>query len=123
MENKDDKAKGQIQIADDVIASIAGTAALEAEGISSLAGGTAFMSKLSKKSSQRGVAIAVEGREVCVDLNVNVLHGCKIQSAARQAQAKVKDAIENMTGLNVCCVNITVSGIEFEKNQEPEQAE
>ncbi len=121
----EDKAKGQIQIADDVIASIAGTAALEAEGISSLAGNGAFMGKLGKKGTQRsrGVAIAVDGKDVSVELNVNVLHGCKIQKAAVEAQAKVKDAIENMTGLNVCCVNISVTGIEFETVQEPEKTE
>lgn len=116
------KTKGQIQIADDVIASIAGTAALEAEGISSLAGG-AFMGKLSKKGNQRGVVISVDGREVSVDLNVNVLHGCKIQQAAAEAQQKVKDAVETMTGLEVSCVNICVSGIEFDKKQEPCEAE
>ena len=122
MEN-DNKVKGQIQIADDVIASIAGTAALEAEGIASLAGGKAIMDKISKKTNQRGVAIKVDGKEVCVELNVNVLHGCKIQKAAETAQSKVKDALENMTGLKVEQVNINVVGIEFEKVNEPDKAE
>ncbi len=123
MENNDTKVKGQIQIADDVIASIAGTAALEAEGISSLAGGKAIMEKLSKKTNQRGVVIKVDGKDVCVELNVNVLHGCKIQKAAESAQSKVKDAVENMTGLKVEQVNINVVGIEFEKPEEPCAAE
>lgn len=122
MEN-DNKVKGQIQIADDVIASIAGTAALEAEGISSLAAGKAIMDKISKKTNQRGVAIKVDGKAVCVEINVNVLHGCKIQKAAETAQSKVKDALENMTGLRVEQVNINVVGIEFEKANEPDKAE
>lgn len=122
MEN-DNKVKGQIQIADDVIASIAGTAALESEGISFLAGGKAIMDKISKKTNQRGVAIKVDGKAVCVELNVNVLHGCKIQKAAETAQNKVKDALENMTGLKVEQVNINVVGIEFEKANEPDKAE
>ncbi len=116
----EEKAKGQIQIADDVIASIAGTAALEAEGISSLAG--AGFGKLGKKN-RAGVAIKVDGKLVEAEINVNVLHGCKIQQAAVEAQNKVKEAVETMTGLEVCCVNVHVSGIEFEKNQEPTQAE
>ncbi len=122
MENNDVNTKGHIQIADEVIASIAGTAALEAVGISSLAGGNAIMGKLGKKGNQRGVAITVEGKDVMVDLTVNVLHGCKIQESATEAQNKVKDAVETMTGLNVCCVNVNVAGIEFEKNQEPAEA-
>ncbi len=122
MEN-DNKVKGQIQIADDVIASIAGTAALEAEGISSLAAGKAIMDKISKKTNQRGVAIKVDGKAVCVEINVNVLHGCKIQKAAETAQSKVKDALENMTGLRAEQVNINVVGIEFEKANEPDKAE
>ena len=123
MESNDTKVKGQIQIADDVIASIAGTAALEAEGISSLAGGKAIMEKISKRTNQRGVIIKVEGKEVGVELNVNVLHGCKIQKAAETAQIKVRDAVENMTGLKVEQVNVNVVGIEFERPDEPDKSE
>lgn len=118
----ENKTKGHIQIADDVIASIAGTAALEAEGISSLAGDAVFMDRITKKVNCRGVEIMVNGRNVKADINVNVLHGCKIQKAAEEAQQKVADAIENMTGLNVSCVNITVVGVEFEKTAENTEA-
>jgi uncharacterized alkaline shock family protein YloU len=119
MGNKDTDTKGQIQIADEVIASIAGTAALEAEGIGSLTGGNVIMGKLKQKGNQRGVIIAVDGKDVTVDLTVNVIYGCKIQRAASEVQSKVKDAVETMTGLNVCCVNVSVAGIEFEKSNEP----
>jgi uncharacterized alkaline shock family protein YloU len=116
-EKKDKPVRGQVQIADEVIASIAGTAALEVDGISSMAGGNALVDRLSKKTAQRGVSIKVDGKQVDVELNVNVLHGCKIQKAAVDVQLKVKEAIENMTGLKVCTVNINVAGIEFEKSE------
>jgi uncharacterized alkaline shock family protein YloU len=116
-EKQTNDVNGCVQIADEVIASIAGTAALETEGISSMVGGNALVDRLSKKTAQRGVTIKVDGKQVDVELNVNVLHGCRIQSAACEAQLKVKEAIENMTGLEVNTVNVNVSGIEFEKSE------
>jgi uncharacterized alkaline shock family protein YloU len=82
-----------------------------------MVGGNALVDRLSKKTAQRGVTIKVDGKQVDVELNVNVLHGCRIQSAACEAQLKVKEAIENMTGLEVNTVNVNVSGIEFEKSE------
>jgi uncharacterized alkaline shock family protein YloU len=119
MENTDKKNKGQIQIADDVIASIAGTAALETEGLVSLAGGSAIMDKLGKKlaGNVRGVSINVQDKSVSVEINVSVAYGCSIPAVAEEAQHKVKDAIETMTGLKVACVNINVAAIEFEKSE------
>lgn len=121
MENTD-KIKGQIKIADDVIASIAGTAALEATGIVALAGG-AIMNKINKKNNQRGVNLRMTDKEVVAEVNVVVAYGCKIQQAANEAQEKVKAAIENMTGLEVTTVNINVTGIDFEKPAEQKSAE
>ena len=122
MENTD-KVKGQIQIADDVIASIAGTAALEAGGIVALAGSGAIMEKINKKTNQRGVSVKVNGKEVSAELNIIAAYGCKIQQSAYEAQKKVKAAIENMTGLEVTAVNINVTGIDFEKPVENTEAE
>jgi uncharacterized alkaline shock family protein YloU len=125
MENTDKKNKGQIRIADDVIASIAGTAAMEADGIVALAGGSAIIDKLSKKAKRNGhgVAISVEDKSVSVELNVCVAYGCSIRTAAEEAQSKVKDAVETMTGLKVERVNINIAAIEFEKNEEAQDGE
>ena len=71
------------------------------------------MNKLSK-----GVKIITEEEnKVAVRLGVNISYGYEIPKICQQVQDKVKNAIENMTGLEVADVNIKVAGVEME-NQE-----
>ena len=104
---------GQIQIADEVIAVIAGTAALEVEGIEAAAGSASstFADLLGIKNPPRGVKINVEDGEVSVELDVTIKFGTKIKDVAEAVQKKVKNAIETMTGLEVCVVNINVTAV------------
>ncbi len=95
---------GQVRIADDALAVIAGTAALEAEGVAGLSGAS-----LGRKQLSKGVAIAVEGDTLCATVEIIVKPGVKIQDVSRDVQQKVKNAIETMTGLTVKEVNVGVS--------------
>ena len=111
-ELKSDSCVGQIQIADEVIALIAGTAAAEVEGVSMSGTITRDIAGiLGKKNSAKGVYIVVQGRDVNIQLNVLVKLGCKINGIALEVQEKVKTAVETMTGLNVVEVNIHVAGL------------
>ena len=116
---------GIVQIADDVIAIIACTAALEVEGVSGMAGNIAggIIEKWSKKNSSKGANVQVIEGEVTVGLNIMVIHDYKIQEVAGQVQEKVKTAIETMTGLKTAAVNVNVVSIEFEKNKVVNSAE
>ena len=109
----------QVQIADDVIAVVAEIAALEVDGI---VGTTAakgdFMQALSGKKRPKGVKVEVAGDEVFIDLGIVVKYGAKIQKICKEAQEKVKNSVETMTGLNVVSVNIHVVGVHFDKEQE-----
>lgn len=104
-----------IQIANDVIATIAGLAAAEVEGVTGMAGGlTGGISEmLGKRGSTKGVKLEVDGSRVTLDLYVVVRYGAKIPEIAGQLQEKVKVQIENMTGLVVTHVNIHVQGVSF----------
>lgn len=110
---------GLIQIADDVIAVIAGTAALEAEGVAEMTGNFAggIIEKLGKKNFAKGVIINVEEKKVTVDLSIMVKFNYKIHEVAIEVQKKVKNAIETMTGLSAAAVNVNVVGIDFEKEK------
>lgn len=109
----------QVQIADDVIAVVAEIAALEVDGIvGTTAGKGDFVQALSGKKKPRGVKIEVGDGEVYIDLAVVVKYGAKIQKICLEAQEKVKNSVETMTGLNVLSVNVHVVGVHFDKEQE-----
>ena len=104
---------GVVQIADDVVAMIASLAATEVDGISAMAGNITneLMSKVGMKKLNKGVRVVVTGRSVRVDLAVMMEYGYNIPATCHQVQAKVKTAIENMTGLNCTDVNIRIAGV------------
>lgn len=107
---------GNVSIADDVVASIAGIAAIEVKGVSKLNGNITneLIGKLGKKNLANGVKVEIEDGEVSVDISVEVIYGNNVRKLSVEIQDKVKQAIENMTGLTVKVVNVSVSGIKFD---------
>ena len=104
---------GTVQIADDVVAIIAGLAATEVQGVSSMAGNITkeIISKLGVKNLSKGVRVTVEEGSVCVDVAINVEYGYSVTDVSYKVQDKVKTAIENMTGLKADTVNVRVADI------------
>lgn len=114
----DDGKIGEVQIADDVVAIIAGLAATEVEGVASMYGNITneLVAKLGMKNLAKGVKAVLENDEVTVDLALNVKFGYSIKDVSKKVQEKVKAAIENMTGLTVNLVNIRIANIVVEQN-------
>jgi uncharacterized alkaline shock family protein YloU len=119
----EDVLGGNIRISDDVVATIAGMAALETPGIAGMSGGISegLAKRLSGKNVQKGVSVEVGQLEAAIDLRVIVQFGIPIQSVCRQLQDNVRQAVENMTGLHVVEVNVKVEGVAF-KDEEKEEA-
>ncbi|MDO4292869.1 MAG: Asp23/Gls24 family envelope stress response protein [Eubacteriales bacterium] len=110
---QDDENIGTVQIADEVVAIIASLAATEVEGVSSMAGTITneLMSKVGVKGLTRGVKVEVIGSNVRVELAVQMEYGYNIPGTSQKVQERVKNAIENMTGLTVTDVNIRIAGV------------
>ena len=108
---------GEVQISGEVVASIAGLAALEVNGIQSTIGSmaTELAGKFGVRNFGKGVKAYIEDEEVTVDMNVNMKYGYNILKTCSQVQEKVKQAVESMTGLSVNHVNIYISGVAVEK--------
>ena len=104
---------GKVQIADDVVAIIAGLAAGEVEGVYRLTGNLTneLASRLGKKNPAKGVKVELLPGQVKVDIAIEVLYEYSIPSVSSQVQDKVKQAIETMTGLSVEEVNIRIAGV------------
>ena len=108
---------GEVQIADEVVAIIAGLAATEVEGVDSLAGNMSneLIGKLGMKNLSKGVKVDVTEEHVSVNISLNIKYGYSIPSVCEKVQDKVKTAIENMTGLTVLDVNIKIAGVNVEE--------
>ncbi len=111
----DTEPTSNIIYANEVVASIAGVAASEVEGIASMCNVSGSI--LSKKNSNitKGVKVEIGTEEASVDLYVIMEYGTPIQKAGQDAQENVRRAIESMTGLHVVRVDVHVQGVSFEK--------
>ena len=106
---------GDVRVADEVVAIIAGLATTEVEGVSSMAGNITneIVSKLGMKNLSKGILVEVMENEVKVDVAINISYGYSIPEVSSKVQDKVKTAIENMTCLNVAVVNVRIASVDM----------
>lgn len=116
---------GTIKITDEVVAIIAGIAAMEVPGVTSMSGGIAggIAEALGRKNLSKGVKVEVGEKEAAIDLFIIVEYGYRIPEVAWMIQERVKSAVEDMTGLNVVEVNIHIQGVNIEREHRKELLE
>ena len=115
-----------IKIADDVVAVIAGVAVSEVPGVAQMSGGFAggISEVLSgKKSLSKGIKVDAGEKETKIDVNIIVEYGVRIPDVAFEIQNKVKNAVENMTGLKVVEVNVHIQGVSTESMENSDKTE
>lgn len=105
---------GEVQIANEVVAIIAGLAATEVDGIAGMVGGLKgeLVELLGKKNLSKGVIVEVGEEAVSLELSVIIDFGASIPDVCKSVQEKVKSAVETMTGLVVDEVNVRVAGVD-----------
>lgn len=110
---------GEVKIADDVVATIAGLATTEVEGVASMQGNLTneIVGKLGVRNLSRGVKIELMRGKVHAELSVVMRYGYNIPKTCHAIQERVKTAVENMTGLDVENINIRIVGVETEKTK------
>lgn len=106
-------AFGEVRIADDVVASIAGLVALEVEGVDSMVSAiqNTVVSKLGMNNPTQGVKVEILDNRVKARLSVVLKNNVQAIQVCEKVQERVKSAIESMTGLDVYEVNVKVEGI------------
>jgi uncharacterized alkaline shock family protein YloU len=106
---------GKIFVANDVVATLAGSAALECYGLVGMASrkqlkdGIAEL--LGRDNLGRGVEVRRDNGTVEIDLHIIVSYGTKISEVAHQVQNRVKYVLNDVVGLKVDAVNIFVQGV------------
>lgn len=113
---------GTISYANEVIATIAGVAANEIDGIAGMCVSGGFGEILGRnRNMTKGVKVEVGSQEAAVDLYIIVEYGQPIQKVASEVQENVRKALESLTGLHVVRVDVHVQGVSFEKDKKAAQ--
>ncbi|MEH7222518.1 Asp23/Gls24 family envelope stress response protein [Bacillus sp. JJ1521] len=106
---------GQIDISNDVIATVAGGAAIDCYGIVGMASRKQIKDGISellrKENFARGIVVRQENDEVHIDMYIIVSYGTKISEVAHNVQSKVKYTLDQTVGLAASSVNIYVQGV------------
>ena len=116
---------GVIRIADEVVSTVAGLAAVDVEGVASMSGGwgTDLVEKLGKKNLGKGIKVDATGEKTIIDIFIVIEFGYAIPKVAESVQKEVKIAVETMTGLTVAAVNVHVVSVMTKKTAAEEAAE
>ena len=113
----DEREFGSIKISNEVIATIAGIAATEVEGVAGksmgFTGGITEM--LGMKNLTNGVKVEIANRVAKIDISIVVEYGVDISTTARKVQENIKKSVETMTDLLVPEVNVNIQGVNIEK--------
>ena len=126
--------RGTTTLGDAVVSKIIGIAAQEVEAVQT-GGGTARaiggfldsvprprpMSGVGGGSQTRGVSVEVGAEEAAADLSMAVEYGRQIPQTTEAVRNNVINRVENLTGLRVTEVNITVNDVLFPEEERPQQ--
>ena len=93
---------GKVGIREDVLAVMAGIAAVEVDGVASINRNATrqLIAKLGMKSLAGGVKVIEQEGSLIVNLNLNLEYGAVAAEVSQNVQDKVKNNLENMTGLS-----------------------
>lgn len=109
---------GRIQIGNDVLADIAGYAALECYGIVGMASPTlrdGMAQLLSLDKLRKGVRVASDGEGVTIDLYVVAEYGTNLAEVSHNMSDRVKYVLTSMAEVRIEAVNVHVQGIKVRK--------
>lgn len=113
--------EGRCIISEEVIATIASTAAVQVSGVAGMASRIKDLRGLVGNAATKSVAVVNNESETIVDLYINLKAGVRIPDVAGQVQRVVKDEVQSMTGRPVTKVNVHIAGIVLDEKKEVEK--
>lgn len=111
---------GEVSIVPEVIATIISRTVINIPGVAGLAthakGGIGTL--LGTKELEKGIKVDLkENKEVSTTISVILEYGSIIIQVAREIQKKVKEELENKTGLKVTGVDVNIQGVHVEEKK------
>ena len=120
--------RGSTTIQDGVVSKVAGIAAQEVDGVRMGGGASQAVGSIMSTvpgvggaSQSQGVSVEVGEVEAVVDLTITVEYGRSIHQIAEAVRNNVIRRVENLVGLKVTEVNISVTDIFFPQQEQQEQ--
>jgi uncharacterized alkaline shock family protein YloU len=125
LEMENNNSLGKVEIAPEVIEVIAGIAASEVEGVMQMRGNFAagVVERLGKKNHGKGVKVDLSEEGIKVDVYCVMQFGISIPTVAQKVQDNIRQALLNMTALEITEVNIHVVGVQFETQKNEVEVE
>ncbi|QOR65424.1 Asp23/Gls24 family envelope stress response protein [Cytobacillus suaedae] len=123
--NQGNNSLGKVEIAPEVIEVIAGIAASEVDGVAQMRGNFAsgVAERLGKKNHGKGVKVELTDNGITIDVFCAMKFGISIPNVAQKVQDNIRQALLNMTALEIDEVNIHVVGVLFENQKQEQQFE
>lgn len=114
MSGRLDSNLGKIVIDTDVIATYAGSVAVECFGIVGMAAVSmkdGLVKLLRKDSLKHGINVEIEENKITLDFHVIVAYGVSIQAVTDNLMSNVKYKVESFTGMEIEKINVLVEGV------------
>ena len=114
MKGRIDSGLGQIIIDTDVIATYAGSVAVECFGIIGMAAVSmkdGLVKLLKRESLTHGINVNIQDNHITIDFHVIVAYGVNISTIADNLVNNVKYKVEAFTGMEIEKINIMVEGV------------
>ena len=111
-----------LKISNDAVATYAGIAISEVQGVYGMSGGFAGITEAisRKKNFTKGIKVDIDQKNVKIDVSIIVEYGARIPDVAFEIQSMVKKSVESMTGLKVQEVNVHVNGVHMASKDDKE---
>ena len=116
-------SRGHTTIANEVVEKIAGIAAREVPGVYDLGGDVARVFSavkerlhLGDESRAQGVSVRLEGRNAEIEVVIVIEFGFQVYSVTEKVREKVISSVENLLGLEVTAVDVTVDDVHIDED-------
>ena len=119
---------GTTTIKDGVVSKVAGIAARGVAGVYDLGGGAAraigaIRGAINQNDLTQGITVEVGETQVAVDINLVAEYPVALQGIADDVRAAVTDAIENLVGMEVTEVNVTINDVHLPSDDKDSDSE
>lgn len=100
-----------LKISDEVLARVAGLAAMDVEGVAELGADGGLVEKAIFPEQYSAVEVENLGGAIAVKIRIKLKMGYRAATVAKQVQTAVKQSVQDMTGVTAVCVNVEISGV------------
>lgn len=119
-------AEGKTVINDAVVAKVAGIAARDVPGVHALGGGAAralgaLRDAMNATDLGQGISVEVGEKQVAADVTIVAEYPVALQKVASDVRAAIIQAIEQIVGLEVTEVNVTINDVYVPSDDDEDQ--